>query len=68
MLLAMRILVTGAAGYIGRSDTWSAPALGWNVRYKSWTESPPGGASSEWQLMNARVGNRQYPPFSVSAR
>jgi hypothetical protein len=58
----------GAAGYIGRSDTWYAPAIGWNVRYKSWTESPPGGASSEWQLMNARVGNRQYPPVSVSAR
>lgn len=55
------------AGYIGRSDTWYAPALGWNVRYKSWTESPPGGASSEWHLTAARVGNRQYPQ-NASAR
>jgi hypothetical protein len=55
------------AGYVGRADTWYAPAVGWNLRYKSWTESPPGGASSEWQLTSARVGNRQYPQ-TVSAR
>jgi hypothetical protein len=55
------------AGYIGRSDTWYAPAIGWNVRYKSWTESPPGGESSQWELTRARVGNREYPQ-TVSAR
>ena len=55
------------AGYIGRADTWYAPAIGWNVRYKSWTETPPGGASSEWQLQAARVGQREYPQ-TVSAR
>lgn len=56
------------AGYIGRSDTWYAPAIGWNVKYKSWTETPPGGATSEWELIRARVGNRQYPPATVSVR
>jgi hypothetical protein len=55
------------AGYIGRSDTWYAPAVGWNVRYKSWQETPPGGASSEWQLTGARVGSREYPQ-TVSVR
>jgi len=54
-------------GYIGRSDTWYAPALGWNLRYKSWTETPPGGESSEWQLTAARVGSREYPQ-TVSAQ
>jgi hypothetical protein len=55
------------SGYIGRADTWYAPAIGWNVRYKSWTETPPGGTPSEWQLTAARVGQRQYPP-TVSMR
>lgn len=57
----------GGSGYIGRADTWYAPAVGWNVRYKSWTETPPGGDSSEWQLTGARVGNREYPQ-TVNAR
>ncbi|HEX2114174.1 MAG TPA: hypothetical protein VHM01_07185 [Alphaproteobacteria bacterium] len=55
------------AGYIGRSDTWYAPAIGWNVRYRSWTETPPGGATSQWELTRARVGSREYPQ-TVSAR
>jgi hypothetical protein len=55
------------AGYIGRSDTWYAPAVGWNIRYRSWTETPPGGRVSQWELTAARVGNRQYPQ-AVSAR
>ena len=43
------------AGYIGKSDTCYAPAVGWNVRYRNWVETPPGGARSEWTLTDARV-------------
>ncbi len=43
------------AGYIGKSDTCYAPAVGWNVRYRNWVETPPGGARSEWILTDARV-------------
>ncbi len=49
------------AGYIGRSETWYAPAVGWNVRHKSWTETQPSAPTSQWELTAARVGGRDYP-------
>ena len=55
------------AGYIGRAETWYSPAVGWNLRHKSWTETPPGAAPSQWELTAARVGGRSYPQ-TVSAR
>lgn len=40
-------------GYIGKSETWYAPSIGWNVRYRNWVETqsstPPGG----WVLTSA---------------
>lgn len=49
------------AGYIGRSETWYSPAIGWNLRHKSWTETQPGSPTSQWELISARVGGRDYP-------
>jgi hypothetical protein len=49
------------AGYIGRSETWYAPGVGWNVRHKSWTETQPSAPTTQWELTRARVGGRDYP-------
>jgi hypothetical protein len=54
------------AGYIGRAETWYAPAIGWNVRHRSWTETQPAAPTSQWELTSARVGGRGYPQ-TVSA-
>src|SRR3546814_17010888 len=35
------------AGYIGRAETWYAPAVGWNLRHKNWTENQYHTATSQ---------------------
>ena len=40
--------------YVGRSVSWYAPQVGWNVRYFDRVESDPRAPRSEWQLERAR--------------
>jgi hypothetical protein len=39
--------------YVARSETWYAPAIGWNVRYRSWVETPRSNDVDEWVLTTA---------------
>lgn len=39
------------AGFVGKSRSWYAPAVGWNVRYRSWQERPYSlKKPDEWEL------------------
>lgn len=40
--------------YVGKSETWYAPEIGWNVRYRSWVETDPNAPKTEWALALAR--------------
>lgn len=41
-------------GYIARSQTWYAPAIGWNVRFRGWVETDPRAPATEWVLTGAQ--------------
>lgn len=46
-------------GYIGKSESWYAPAAGWNVRFRSWVETQPLAPTSQWVLTRAQVNTRE---------
>ncbi|HEX6978932.1 MAG TPA: hypothetical protein VF342_06510 [Alphaproteobacteria bacterium] len=41
--------------YIGKSQTWYAPEVGWNVRYRGWVEVGTRGEETEWVLTGAHL-------------
>lgn len=60
-------------GYEAKSETWYAPAIGWNVRYRAWTVTPATGQVDEWVLTRVVVpapsDRRAAPaPAPASAR
>lgn len=42
-------------GYIGKSESWYAPSVGWNVRYRNWVETPSSTPPSGWVLTSAEL-------------
>jgi hypothetical protein len=53
-------------GYVGKTRSWYAPSIGWNVRYRSWQEFPYSSKKPEqWELTAAPAARA---PASASAR
>lgn len=54
-------------GYVGKSRSWYAPTVGWNVRYRSWQQFPYSTEKpEEWEL--TAVPRATRTPAAAQAR